>query len=73
MSPTLDRMSPLDAEFFCAEHRNVPLHIGSVAVFDGATRAEGSTTRKAVSGSGLSVTARPVSSRLRTTAFPRAY
>jgi len=38
-----------------------------------APRAEGSTTRKAVSGSGLSVTARPVSSRLRTTAFPRAY
>jgi len=42
MSPTLDRMSPLDAEFFCAEHRNVPLHIGSVAVFDGPalTRAD---------------------------------
>src|SRR5689334_4448767 len=35
-----------------------------------APRAEGSTTRKAVSGSGLSVTARPISSRLRTTAFP---
>jgi hypothetical protein len=28
-------MSPLDAEFFYAEHRNVPMHIGSVAVFDG--------------------------------------
>ena len=28
-------MSTLDAEFFFAEHHNVPLHIGSVAVFDG--------------------------------------
>jgi len=28
-------MSTLDAEFFFAEHGNVPLHIGSVAVFDG--------------------------------------
>jgi diacylglycerol O-acyltransferase len=35
MSPTLNRMSPLDAEFFYAEHRHVPMHIGSVAVFDG--------------------------------------
>jgi len=42
MSPTLDRMSTLDAEFFYAEHHNVPMHIGSVAVFDGPapTRAE---------------------------------
>ena len=31
----LDRMSTLDAEFFYAEHENVPMHIGSVAVFDG--------------------------------------
>jgi diacylglycerol O-acyltransferase / wax synthase len=35
MSQTLDRMSTLDAEFFYAEHHNVPMHIGSVAVFDG--------------------------------------
>jgi WS/DGAT/MGAT family acyltransferase len=28
-------MSTLDAEFFYAEHDNVPMHIGSVAVFDG--------------------------------------
>ena len=35
MPRTLDRMSTLDAEFFYAEHANVPLHIGSVAVFDG--------------------------------------
>jgi diacylglycerol O-acyltransferase / wax synthase len=42
MSLTLDRMSTLDAEFFYAEHHNVPMHIGSVAVFDGPvpTRAE---------------------------------
>jgi diacylglycerol O-acyltransferase / wax synthase len=30
-----ERMSTLDAEFFFAEQGNVPLHIGSVAVFDG--------------------------------------
>ena len=35
MSHPLDRMSTLDAEFFFAEHGEVPLHIGSVAVFDG--------------------------------------
>ena len=42
MSQTLDRMSTLDAEFFYAEHHNVPMHIGSVAVFEGPapTRAE---------------------------------
>jgi hypothetical protein len=42
MSQTLDRMSTLDAEFFYAEHRNVPMHIGSVAVFEGPapTRAD---------------------------------
>ena len=42
MSPALDRMSTLDAEFFYAEHHNVPMHIGSVAVFDGPapTRAD---------------------------------
>ena len=31
----VDRMSTLDAEFFYAEHDKVPMHIGSVAVFDG--------------------------------------
>lgn len=35
MSSTMDRMSTLDAEFLYAEHDNVPMHIGSVAVFDG--------------------------------------
>ena len=32
---TISRMSTLDAEFFFAEHDNVPLHMGSVAVFFG--------------------------------------
>ena len=31
----MERMSTLDAEFYFAEHRNVPMHLGSVAVFDG--------------------------------------
>ncbi len=31
----VNRMGTLDAEFFFAEHDNVPLHIGSVAVFAG--------------------------------------
>ena len=35
MPQTTERMSTLDAEFFFAEHGNVPIHIGSVAVFDG--------------------------------------
>ena len=34
-----DRMSTLDAEFYLAEHGNVPMHIGSVAVFDGPAPA----------------------------------
>ena len=37
MSQTQDRMSTLDAGFFYAEHHNVPMHTGSVAVFDGTT------------------------------------
>ena len=36
---TMNRMSTLDAEFFFAEHDNVPMHIGSVAVFDGPAPA----------------------------------
>ena len=35
MTAATDRMSTLDAEFFYAEHDNMPMHIGSVAVFDG--------------------------------------
>jgi diacylglycerol O-acyltransferase len=35
----MNRMSTLDAEFFFAEHDNVPMHMGSVAVFDGPAPA----------------------------------
>ena len=36
MQPTpMNRMSTLDAEFYFAEHAGAPLHMGSVAVFDG--------------------------------------
>jgi diacylglycerol O-acyltransferase / wax synthase len=31
----VERMSTLDAGFYFVEHRNVPMHIGSLAVFDG--------------------------------------
>ena len=31
----MERMSTLDAGFFFVEHDNVPMHIGSLAVFDG--------------------------------------
>jgi diacylglycerol O-acyltransferase / wax synthase len=31
----MERMSTLDAGFFFAEHENVPMHIGSLAVFEG--------------------------------------
>ena len=31
----MNRLGTLDAEFFFAEHDNAPLHMGSVAVFDG--------------------------------------
>ena len=36
---TANRMSTLDAEFFFAEHDHTPLHMGSVAVFDGPAPA----------------------------------
>jgi diacylglycerol O-acyltransferase len=35
----MNQMSTLDAEFFFAEHDNVPMHMGSVAVFDGPAPA----------------------------------
>jgi diacylglycerol O-acyltransferase / wax synthase len=35
MTAPADRLSTLDAEFFFAENDNVPMHIGSVAVFEG--------------------------------------
>jgi diacylglycerol O-acyltransferase / wax synthase len=31
----MERMSTLDAGFYLVDHRNVPMHLGSVAVFDG--------------------------------------
>ena len=31
----MERMSTLDAGFFFVEHQNVPMHLGSLAVFDG--------------------------------------
>jgi diacylglycerol O-acyltransferase / wax synthase len=31
----MERMSTLDAGFYYVEHQNVPMHIGSLAVFDG--------------------------------------
>ena len=31
----MERMSTLDAGFFFVEHENVPMHLGSLAVFDG--------------------------------------
>src|SRR6266704_4829439 len=35
----MERMSTLDAGFFFVEHENVPMHIGSLAVFDGPAPA----------------------------------
>jgi diacylglycerol O-acyltransferase len=43
-SPT-NRMSTLDTEFFFAEHANTPLHMGSVAVFDGPAPEHRELTR----------------------------
>ena len=31
----MERMSTLDAGFFFVEHRNVPMHLGSLMVFEG--------------------------------------
>ncbi len=31
----MERMSTLDAGFYLVDHRNVPMHLGSVAIFDG--------------------------------------
>jgi diacylglycerol O-acyltransferase / wax synthase len=33
--PAVERMSTLDAGFYFVEHQNVPMHIGSLAVFQG--------------------------------------
>jgi WS/DGAT/MGAT family acyltransferase len=41
----VDRMSPTDAGFFYAESENTPLHVGSVAVFDGPPPSYGDLVR----------------------------
>ena len=35
----MERMSTLDAGFYFVEHQNVPMHIGSLAIFDGPAPA----------------------------------
>src|SRR3954452_22677011 len=41
----VDRMSALDAGFFFAESENTPMHVGSVAVFDGPAPSYGDVVR----------------------------
>jgi diacylglycerol O-acyltransferase / wax synthase len=41
----VDRMSPTDAGFFYAESENTPLHVGSVAVFEGPAPTYGDLVR----------------------------
>jgi diacylglycerol O-acyltransferase / wax synthase len=41
----VDRMSALDASFFYAESENTPMHVGSVAVFDGPAPTYGDVVR----------------------------
>jgi len=45
----MERMSTLDAGFFFMEDDNVPMHVGSVAVFDGPSPAYGDVVRLLVS------------------------
>jgi diacylglycerol O-acyltransferase / wax synthase len=42
---TVDRMSPTDAGFYYAESENTPLHVGSVAVFEGPAPSYGDVVR----------------------------
>ncbi|MCW2634720.1 MAG: putative Acyltransferase [Blastococcus sp.] len=41
----MDRMSALDAGFFFAESENTPMHVGSVAVFEGPAPSYGDVVR----------------------------
>jgi diacylglycerol O-acyltransferase len=41
----VDRMSPTDAGFYYAETENTPMHVGSVAVFDGPAPSYGDLVR----------------------------
>jgi WS/DGAT/MGAT family acyltransferase len=45
----MERMSALDAGFFFLEDDNVPMHVGSVAVFDGPAPSYGDVVRLLVS------------------------
>jgi diacylglycerol O-acyltransferase / wax synthase len=45
----MERMSTLDAGFYFMEHDNVPMHVGSVAVFEGPAPAYGDVVRLLVS------------------------
>jgi diacylglycerol O-acyltransferase len=45
----MERMSALDAGFFFMEHDNVPMHVGSVGVFEGPVPAYGDVVRLLVS------------------------
>lgn len=45
----MERMSTLDAGFYYMEDENVPMHVGSVAVFDGPSPAYGDVVRLLVS------------------------
>jgi WS/DGAT/MGAT family acyltransferase len=41
----MERMSALDAGFFFLEHENTPMHVGSVAVFEGPSPSYGDVVR----------------------------
>src|ERR671921_240471 len=45
----VDRLSPLDASFYYAESPNTPMHVGSVAVFEGPAPSYGDLIRLLVS------------------------
>ncbi len=45
----MDRLSPLDASFFYLENPNTPMHVGSVAVFEGPAPTYGDIVRLLVS------------------------
>jgi diacylglycerol O-acyltransferase len=45
----VDRMSPTDAGFYFAESENIPLHVGSVTVFEGPPPSYGDLVRLLVS------------------------
>src|ERR687889_2785815 len=42
---TVDRLSPTDAGFYYAESEDTPLHVGSVAVFEGPAPSYGDVVR----------------------------